>query len=158
MILLVLIVLAIIAAVVAPRFLKDQEADDYNRAKSFGLIRWAIRGVCGAIAIVCFLMTSCLVIDSDSVGHLKRIYFGKSMPQGRIIANVNEKGPQAEILPPGFHHARQQRGGYSPTRPRDSRHRPSPRRARSHRRRPVSGQDTRHGRRPESGSSLHCRS
>ncbi|MCF8019868.1 MAG: hypothetical protein K9L62_10755 [Vallitaleaceae bacterium] len=103
MLLLVIIVIAIISAVVVPRFFKDTEGDGYNREQNFGLIRWAIRGGCIVIAITCFLMTSCLVIDSESVGHLKRVYLGKSMPPGRIIANTDEKGPQAQILPPGFH-------------------------------------------------------
>ncbi len=103
MILLVLIILCIIAAVIGPRFLKDVERDDYHEAKNYGLFRWIIRGTCLAVAFVCFLATSCLIIDSDSVGHLKRIYFGSQMPPGRIIANTNEKGPQAKILAPGFH-------------------------------------------------------
>jgi len=103
MFLLFIIVLCIIAAIVAPRFLKDQEETNSSYGKSYAPIRWIIRGVCGTIAVVCFLMTSCIIIDSDSVGHLKRIYFGGEMPPGRIIADTNEKGPQARILPPGFH-------------------------------------------------------
>ncbi len=95
--LLFLIIVCIIGAVVAPRFFKDTERRDF---KAF---RWAIRGGCIIIAFIAFLSTSCLIIDSDSVGHLKRIYFGTQMPAGRIIANTNEKGPQAKILAPGFH-------------------------------------------------------
>lgn len=97
MILLLIIVLCIIGAVLAPRYLPDT---DY---KKYGWIRWVVRGSCISVAVLCFLLTSCLIIDSDSVGHLKRIYLGKQMPPGRIIANTNEKGPQAEILAPGFH-------------------------------------------------------
>lgn len=70
---------------------------------SLKFIKWIIRGVCLGLAVIYFLMTSCVVIDSDKVGHLKRIYMGSQMPQGRIIANINEKGPQARILAPGFH-------------------------------------------------------
>ena len=103
MLLLVIIVLCIIGAVVAPSFLKDVKQDDYHGERNFGWIRWVIRGVCIAVAFVAFLATSCLIIDSDSVGQLKRIYFGEQMPAGRIIANTNEKGPQARILAPGFH-------------------------------------------------------
>ena len=103
MILLVLIVLAIIAAIIVPRFIEDKEADSYHSAQNLGWLRWAVRAGCGVVAVACFLLTSCLVIDSNSVGHLKRIYFGKSMPQGRIIADAGEKGPQAKILAPGFH-------------------------------------------------------
>ncbi len=104
MLLLFIIVLCIIGAVVGPRFFKDVDVDtDAYHAKKNALIRWTIRGSCIAVAFVCFLMTSCLIIDSDSVGHMKRIYLGKQMPPGRIIANTNEKGPQARILAPGFH-------------------------------------------------------
>ncbi len=102
MILLFIIILCIIGAVVAPRFFPDDDPES-SRPKKYSWIRWTIRGSCISVAVLCFLMTSCLIIDSDSVGHLKRIYFGKQMPPGRIIANINEKGPQAEILAPGFH-------------------------------------------------------
>jgi len=103
MFLLFLIILFIIIAAIGPRFLKDRPRTDYNKAMKLGWLRWTVRGAAGAIAFICFLSTSCLIIDSDKVGHLKRIYWGKSMPAGRIIANTNEKGPQAKILAPGFH-------------------------------------------------------
>jgi len=103
MILLILIVLCIIVAIVAPRFIKDEDPEEYSNPSNYGWVRWTVRGVCLIVAVICFLMTSCLIIDSDKVGHLKRVYFGKQMPPGRIIANTNEKGPQAEILAPGFH-------------------------------------------------------
>jgi len=104
--LLVLIVLFIAAAIVVPKFLpkthKAREHGEYVE-KSLSWIGWVVRGVCVSLAFICFLMTSCLVIDSDKVGHLKRIYFGSDMPPGRIIAAPGEKGPQAKILAPGFH-------------------------------------------------------
>jgi len=103
MILLFLIVACIIGAVVAPRFLKDDDPETTSRPKTYGIIRWAVRGTCITVAFIAFLATSCLIIDSDGVGHLKRIYFGSQMPSGRIIANTDEKGPQAKILAPGFH-------------------------------------------------------
>ena len=91
-----------------PLFFKDQvlterQIDNGYTPKKYGWLRWSIRGAAITAALICFLATSCLIIDSDKVGHLKRIYFGKSMPAGRIIANINEKGPQAKILAPGFH-------------------------------------------------------
>jgi len=108
MILLVLIILLIGAAIVVPKFIPDsiKKKDQYNNEvgeKSLNFIKWIIRSVFVGLAIICFLMTSCLVIDSNKVGHLKRIYFGDEMPQGRIIAAPNQKGPQAKILAPGFH-------------------------------------------------------
>ena len=103
MLLLFLIIIFVIIAAVGPRFFKDIPRTDYDKAKNLKWVRLAIRGVSIAIVVICFLSTSCLIIDSDKVGHLKRIYWGKSMPAGRIIANTNEKGPQARILAPGFH-------------------------------------------------------
>lgn len=47
--------------------------------------------------------TSFVLIAADKVGQLKRIYLADDLPPGRIIALPGEKGPQAEILGPGFH-------------------------------------------------------
>ncbi|MSR13635.1 MAG: hypothetical protein EXR86_03545 [Gammaproteobacteria bacterium] len=55
-----------------------------------------------ALAVLAFSATSFIVIDSNSVGHLKRVYFGNAMPPGRVIAMRGENGPQAEVLPPGM--------------------------------------------------------
>lgn len=46
---------------------------------------------------------SFVIIDSNAAGHLKRVYLAKDLPVGRIIAVNGEKGPQAQILGPGFH-------------------------------------------------------
>ncbi len=50
-----------------------------------------------------FFSRSFIIIDSDEIGHLKKIYLGSDLPPGQIIATDGEKGPQAEILGPGFH-------------------------------------------------------
>jgi len=96
MVLLFLIVICIIVAFTVPHLFPDRDSNNK-------WIRLTIRGSAIGIAFTAFLATSCLIIDSNSVGHLKRIYFGNQMPSGRIIANINEKGPQAKILAPGFH-------------------------------------------------------
>lgn len=60
----------------------------------------------GALLIIGLFMlssTSFIFVDADRVGHLKRIYAFQELPPGRIIALTGEKGPQAEILGPGFH-------------------------------------------------------
>jgi hypothetical protein len=46
---------------------------------------------------------SFVIVDANQVGHLKRIYLASDLPAGKIIAAHGEKGPQAEILGPGFH-------------------------------------------------------
>ncbi len=55
------------------------------------------------LAIVLIVSISCVWVGSDEVGHLTRIYLGKSMKPGQIIAFEGENGPQARVLAPGFH-------------------------------------------------------
>lgn len=55
------------------------------------------------LAIVGFLSRSFVIVDGDEIGALKRIYLGDELPPGRIIALDGQKGPQAEVLGPGFH-------------------------------------------------------
>ncbi|KKM18733.1 hypothetical protein LCGC14_1662720 [marine sediment metagenome] len=57
------------------------------------------------VAVAVLLSTSFVFIGAYEVGQLKRVYFGDSLPSGRIIATTTEgamKGPQADILGPGF--------------------------------------------------------
>ncbi len=67
----------------------------------------AIKGVgitvMGGLALTSFVLISTVIIDQNSVGHLKRIYFGSALPDGRVIAQRGEQGLQADILGPGFH-------------------------------------------------------
>ena len=53
--------------------------------------------------LISFALTSFVLIDARSVGHLKRIYAWNELPPGRIIALDGQKGPQARVLGPGFH-------------------------------------------------------
>lgn len=107
-----LAIIFVVAAVVAPKFISDKEYEGrwnegdqkYDKhVKSFGWLRGIIRGVCVVCALLSIFATSFVYVSSDEVGHLKRIYFAKSMKPGQIIAMNGEKGPQAEIIPPGFH-------------------------------------------------------
>jgi hypothetical protein len=50
-----------------------------------------------------FASTSFVLISADKVGHLKRIYLASDLPPGRILALPGQKGPQAQMLGPGFH-------------------------------------------------------
>jgi hypothetical protein len=67
-----------------------------------------LRGRLGdALGVVLILVglgsSSFVVVGADEVGHLQRVYLGRAMPQGRVIALAGENGPQAEVLAPGFH-------------------------------------------------------
>jgi SPFH domain / Band 7 family len=55
------------------------------------------------IGLLVLASTSFVLISADKVGHLKRIYLASDLPPGRIIALAGQKGPQAEVLGPGFH-------------------------------------------------------
>lgn len=74
------------------------------RFRRFGAVGGYIVGVVALLAGVGLLSSSSfVVIDSNSVGHLKRIYAFENMEPGQIIATDGQKGPQARILGPGFH-------------------------------------------------------
>jgi hypothetical protein len=47
--------------------------------------------------------TSFVLISADKVGQLKRVYLASDLPPGRILALPGQKGPQTEVLGPGFH-------------------------------------------------------
>jgi hypothetical protein len=84
---------------------KDEEGHKVKQEVEFPLAKSArmFQIMAGVLALFLIFSTSYVIIDSNSVGHLKRIYVGQSMESGQIIAFSGQKGPQAEILPPGFH-------------------------------------------------------
>jgi hypothetical protein len=55
------------------------------------------------LALISILSTSYVTIGPDEIGQLSRVYWARQMPPGHIIGLNGEKGPQAEILGPGFH-------------------------------------------------------
>ncbi|MHC4212913.1 MAG: SPFH domain-containing protein [Planctomycetota bacterium] len=63
---------------------------------------WAGALVMILVGLFLFLSTSFVIVGPNDVGHLTRIYLGKAMPPGQVIAIKGQKGPQAEILAPGF--------------------------------------------------------
>ena len=95
----VLGIVVFVAAGQVYRFLENRDSKLLWLLRSPAMVRTAG----AAIAIFGFLSTSFVTISPHGVGHLKRVYFGASMPPGRIIALPGENGPQAEILAPGFH-------------------------------------------------------
>jgi SPFH domain / Band 7 family len=73
-------------------------------AAAFSLLRGPVGGMLMLLVGLAFLAsTSFVLVSSDKVGHLKRIYMASDLPPGHIIALPGEKGPQAEVLGPGFH-------------------------------------------------------
>lgn len=55
------------------------------------------------LGIAGLLSRSFVVISPNGVGHMMRIYTGSNMRAGQVVALPGQKGPQARILPPGFH-------------------------------------------------------
>lgn len=59
-----------------------------------------------AILVVMFLgvlMSSVRYVGENSAGVVVKNAFGSALPPGKIIATSGEMGPQAKILPPGWH-------------------------------------------------------
>jgi hypothetical protein len=62
-----------------------------------------VQAVLLLVGVFGLVSRSFVIVDANEVGHLKRIYLAADLPPGKIIAADGEKGPQAEILGPGFH-------------------------------------------------------
>ncbi|RMH38392.1 MAG: hypothetical protein D6694_12485 [Gammaproteobacteria bacterium] len=68
-----------------------------------GIRRIMVSALAFVGASVVLVTMSSVWVGEDEVGHLKRIYFASDLPEGRIIGLAGQKGPQAEILGPGYH-------------------------------------------------------
>src|SRR5215467_732616 len=96
----VVAVLYFVLAAVAPSIL----GLFVNRARpDFGALSLSLRVVFVVIALVCLAATSYVHVESDEIAVLNKIYGTTSLPGEQIIATHGEKGPQAEILTPGWH-------------------------------------------------------
>ncbi len=62
-----------------------------------------IRFVFGFIALFCVFSTSYVNVDENSAGHKVKTYGYSNLAPGKVIAMGGEKGPQADIIQPGFH-------------------------------------------------------
>jgi len=62
-----------------------------------------IASVLGAIFLFIVLYQSLVLVGGREMAVLERKYFGKNMPQGRVIAQKSEIGIQARTLGPGLH-------------------------------------------------------
>jgi hypothetical protein len=112
MILLFSVIVFLILSFIVPRFIKDivkkdEVWDDGKRklVETITSLTWArvlSRAACLIIALLSFIFTSLVWVGDNEVGHLRRVYFGKQMQPGRIIAMPDEKGPQARVLTAGF--------------------------------------------------------
>jgi len=65
-------------------------------------VRAAAGVAAGAVLLAGLVLSSARFVSQDETGIVVK-NLGANLPSGRIIAVNGEKGPQAEILPPGFH-------------------------------------------------------
>ncbi|MEQ8838564.1 MAG: hypothetical protein RID07_17300, partial [Lacipirellulaceae bacterium] len=59
-------------------------------------------GAAFVVLMLSFVLASFRHVGEDSIGVVSKSIGLKSLPPGQIIATDGEKGPQAEILPPGW--------------------------------------------------------
>ncbi len=88
-----------LAALVGPQFIttSDPSKEALVRALRYSVRIFGLLLVLGAVAA-----TSFVFVGADETGHKHKIYIGGNLKDGAIIAAKGEKGPQAEIMPPGF--------------------------------------------------------
>jgi hypothetical protein len=104
--LIIFILLALAVYFLLPRIANNIFIDKKRRDFTPSEARFCKIGcsvVAGLFLIIGIVNTSCVIIPSDKVGHLKRVYGGGSMKPGQVIAFNGENGPQARTLAPGFH-------------------------------------------------------
>lgn len=55
------------------------------------------------LGVLVILFNSIVIVGGREIAVLERRWFGKSMPQGRVVAMANEIGVQARTMGPGLH-------------------------------------------------------
>ena len=96
----VVAILYFVLAAVAPGILSLFVSRTRPDFRSLSL---SLRVVFVAIALICLAATSYVHVESDEIAVLNKIYGTTSLPGEHIIATNGEKGPQADILTPGWH-------------------------------------------------------
>jgi regulator of protease activity HflC (stomatin/prohibitin superfamily) len=99
MLTILLLVLAVVLTLVGPQIIR---ARDPKYEETVRLIRNGVRVIGVLLVLLIVASTSFVFIGQDETGHRHKIYFGGNLKDGAIIAADGEKGPQAEIMPPGF--------------------------------------------------------
>ncbi len=55
------------------------------------------------VLIIVVVMQSVIIVGGTQIAVIERRYFGRNMPQGRVVAQNNEVGIQARTMGPGLH-------------------------------------------------------
>jgi uncharacterized membrane protein YqiK len=59
-------------------------------------------GIVAAVGLIMVVVSTAIYVEDDQGGVVVK-KFGSDLPAGQIIATKGEKGPQAYVLPPGWH-------------------------------------------------------
>lgn len=96
-------VLLFVIAVVAFLVAQAQRGQNSTGAQEARITAYIVAVVASVGAVFLLLASSFTHVGGDEVGHLDKVYFGKSMAPGQVVALPGQKGPQARTLAPGFH-------------------------------------------------------
>ena len=99
MVTMLIIAVVAILALVGPEFIRTK---DPSQEGVFRTLRHSVRVVGVLLVLSAVASTSFVFVGEDETGHKHKIYIGSNLEDGAIIAANGEKGPQAEIMPPGF--------------------------------------------------------
>ncbi len=97
---LILAILVAVLALVGAQFIKTTEE---TKQEMFRMARYGVQIAGILLFLLLVASTSFVFVGADETGHRVKIYLGDDLQKGAIIATGGEKGPQAQIMPPGFH-------------------------------------------------------
>ena len=87
-------VMLLIAAIALPKTVLSE---------SKTIVKAGVSVVLVALGVMMFFMTSYINVPDNTTAHLTRLYMGKSLPTGKVIAVDGEMGKQSKIVRQGFH-------------------------------------------------------
>ncbi|SDR63145.1 SPFH domain / Band 7 family protein [Rhizobiales bacterium GAS113] len=96
MIYVVIVILALIAAIVAPRFMPGA-LPGLGGAHGIAIARVLLL----LLALTAILETSIVKIPANEVGVVRKLYGASNLADGQLIATNGETGYQAQVIPPG---------------------------------------------------------
>jgi hypothetical protein len=97
------LILAVVVVLVAWFGAGYVTSDDPVRDRLLSSARHAIRGLGFLVALGLVASLSFVYVDKDQTGHKDKVYGFNTLKEGAILATQGEMGPQADVLPPGFH-------------------------------------------------------
>ncbi len=97
------LILAVVVVLVAWFGASYVTSTDPAQDRLLSSARLAIRGLGFLVALGLVASLSFVYVDKDQTGHKDKVYGFNALKEGGILATQGEMGPQADVLPPGFH-------------------------------------------------------